>query len=215
MLQKKRTLNDDSKAAYTTKALKLIKQFKKTSKLDNPEWDEFIEWLNNNKKKGSFATWRQYKASVAWFFKSQDLKHYATIVENLSNEGYKKQSNLTTSKKKKSLTLLEQSTIQERLKILVKENESYSKEILAYFNTILATAVRPTEIETMEIIRFPIDEFDGQPPILKVRNAKETNGRSFGEYRYIGLKNLSDKTMMYIEYSIASAKNPESPKGEK
>ena len=219
MFPKKRNLEESSKARYIDNALRLITNFNKTTPDNDGSWDEFISWLERKKSNWAESTWRSYKASVAHYLKTQELFAIAETVEKLSNHGTIKESTKTTAKKKKSLTDFEESTIRKALTSIANSKNADSetgRDLLSYFECILAVGVRPIEIHTMEYLEHSPEEYDDDynGPVLKVRNAKATNGRSFAEFRYIGLKGFNQKTLMMIQYAIATARKPKGKKGE-
>ena len=99
MLQKERNLADKSKSKYVRTALIQIKRFKRENP-DSSDWLEFIIWFNNRKAELCHSTWRNYKASIAYYLKSQDEHDLAYKVETLSNDGTLHKSDKTTSIKK-------------------------------------------------------------------------------------------------------------------
>ncbi len=218
MFIKQRNLEDGSKSKYLDTALRLISNFNKKFKGNENSWEDFISWFDSQKSKWSEATWRNYKASVAYYLKTQEMPEHANTVEKLSNLGALKKTNKSTGNKKKSLTAHEEDTIRNKLSNMAnsKDEADVGRDLLAYFECILSVGVRPIEIHTMQLIQERPVEFEGDcyGPYLKVKNGKATNGRSFGPYRYIGLGNLSAKTIMMIEYAIATAKSPTGRNGE-
>lgn len=75
------------------------------------------------------------------------------------------------------------------------------------FNAILAVGLRPCEWESAKIINEKIEGVTLTPPILKVKNAKATNGRSFAEFRYIGMSEL-DKISVNLLSTLYLIANP-------
>lgn len=62
--------------------------------------------------------------------------------------------------------------------------------------------LRPSEWRTAEIVQHAF-EFDGEPELaLKVRNAKNTNGRSHGEYRHIPIMHLGEDGIAELNYFL-------------
>ena len=219
MFTKQRNLEDNSKAKYLDNALRLITTFNKKNKSSDNSWEDFIGWLDNKKSGWAESTWRSYKASVVHYLKTQELDDIAMTVEKLSNHGTLKKTSRSTGNKKKSLSAFEEDTIRKKLTLMANnEDGEVARDILAYFECILAVGVRPIEIHSMEYLDYCPNEYgsntDSDGPVLKVKNGKATNGRSFGEYRYIGLENLNAKTRMMIQYAIATAKKPVGRNGE-
>lgn len=213
MLQKERNLADKSKSKYVRTALIQIKRFKRENP-DSSDWLEFIIWFNNRKAELCHSTWRNYKASIAYYLKSQDEHDLAYKVETLSNDGTLHKSDKTTSIKKKSLTISEVEKIRESLKGMVNSsNSDTGKHLLAFFECIFAIGNRPTEIPSIIYYEYCPEEFEGLPPVLRITNGKATNGRSFDEFRYIGISELPEKTRLLIKYAVAIANNPVDPQG--
>jgi len=153
--------------------------------------DEFVAWIITETTGKSFSNLRQIKAALVFYSRSMNQPELADKISKITNEHttVKSPNNSTSSQKKKSVTEAEEVKITEFLRM--KHNSStdsgMNKQTLAFFKAGLCAGLRPCEWENSSLIENETSEAQLPPPILKVKNAKNTNGRSFGDYRYIGL----------------------------
>jgi len=212
------TKNDVTKAAYLDRAKSLLERYEKTQPNSSFNHNEFVAWIVAMKPDISRSTWRQYKASIIWYLelkREQDLADYLKDVNNDGCKDYKNipiESRKTSARKKKSVTEREENSITQYLK--ETGNESFwSKPTLAIFKAILATGLRPEEWQSAVLITEPNELYSAhQVPVLKVSNAKATNGRSHGEFRSLHLNDIEDSDLLYIRIALQYT-NPRSDKG--
>jgi hypothetical protein len=210
--------NDDTKAAYLDRTKLLLDRYAKVISKPNFGHCEFVDWIISLKPEISRSTWRQYKASVLWYL---ELKNETTLIDflkNVNNDGCKNYKDIpvisrkTSAKKKKSVTEREEQNICQYLN--ETSNDSYwSKPTLAIFKATLATGLRPEEWQSATLISeensiYSKDEL----PVLRVLNAKNTNGRSHGEYRTLHLINMDKSDLLYIRIALQYT-NPRTDNG--
>ena len=210
---KDRTREKGTEDDYDIRAIRTIRRFEKhVGEYLHESSHMFCDWLIDITTGKTDANWRQLKASCIHYFNKEDPELSASI-EMLDNKHTvtKSLSISTSSQKKKSISEDEEFKICTKL---VEEKSFYDKPLLAIFNATLSVGLRPCEWETVELFMHSIPEADIPPPILRVENAKNTNGRSFGEYRYLGLGSLNERQLLYIQIAIATSQNPSSPDGK-
>ena len=167
-------------------------------------------------------TLRSNKAIIQFYFdvlyreKLIDLVHYDKVTKSL-NDIYKER--LKTAPKKSTLTSglkskrIPESLVKKLEKKLLEHNNKYSQLTLSVFIMSMEFGLRPSEWFNSEILYthyFHEEKQERFNYILKIKNAKSTNGRSFGEFRYIGIEDDYDyKQITFILDRIQSLRNEE------
>jgi len=200
--------------AYIERAENLLNLFSKENNkasLSDNDYVELAEWLIQRKPNISRATWRYYKSSIIYYLESQ-IKHSeaSNMLKKAGNEGCKDKDVIplafkqTSARKKKSITEREETMIIDHLKRL--GNKSFwALPTLAFFKATILTGLRPdewTSVQYIEDEKHAPETMKNTLPILKVKNAKSTNGRSHGEYRHLGLGDLGERELTYIKIQI-------------
>ncbi|MCP4586952.1 hypothetical protein [Pseudoalteromonas sp.] len=205
MFPEERTRTTDTEDKYVIRANQWIIRYFTDSganKLDV----HFINYVVDMTRNKSFANWRLVKASLIHYLDINGKSGLAKSLSDIDASHTDKKCLIkrTSAKKKKSFSEVEADKISKYLFALVKSGSPGKNDIftLAMFNATLSVGLRPQEWCTCELIDSPIDGVDAEPPILKVKNAKATNGRSFSEYRYIGLSKLDKYQMSFIKLTI-------------
>lgn len=196
------TKNNDTKNLYIKKTFELSKRCrKKLNIFEHEELDirQFVAWLILNKTNYNKNTWRLYKSAVIFFLETEIQKNnyiaqeaYDTLKEEYSYECSKK-SKKTSGKKVKRFPQ------QDYLKImdfLDKEKESWAINLKNWIISGLLIGLRPIEWANAQYISDSICDK------IIIKNAKNTNGRSFGEFRTIYLNNLNDKEKSILKEHI-------------
>ncbi|MGP4943174.1 hypothetical protein [Pseudoalteromonas nigrifaciens] len=217
----KTTKTEDTKQAYLTRAKRVISRFEKhIGKAMTPDQPDFIPFFLAITKNKSQSNWRQLKASLVYFFQvSQQGKLESSLLSlDVNHEDTTKKSefNLTSSRKKKSIS---ESELNKLRKFLIasggRENApTYDKALMCIFNGSIATGLRPVEWSTATVLDESPEGVNLVPPILKVKNAKSTNGRSYGPYRYLGLSSLSELNIKFVQLAVNLCAEPVNMKGE-
>lgn len=211
-------------AEYLKRTQQLFNRYSKVSAKNSAEvsLDGFILWLIELKPTIKADTWKTYKSSVVYFLESKAEIVLAKKLLQITSAGCKKTSKnilLTSSQKRKYITKVEQDKIEKYLK---NEKESFwSKPTLAIFKAIIITGMRPIELKTATIIEQGEENPTNLPtPILRIKNAKNTNGRSHGSHRHLGLAEVSSDDLIYLKIALAYTSESSStgligPKGER
>lgn len=169
---------------------------------------ETVVWFCKNKAHNyKSSTWRYYRSSFLY---------YAKILlneEKISNINYEKLKELLEKTKSGEKEFLPERTSAKKskyindkdLKILINElkksNNKWKVTTIIWIQSGILTGLRPVEWNSAEIIA------DDNKFIIKVKNAKNTNNRSHGEYRKIDLSYLEKKEKDMIDKQIKIAKN--------
>ena len=167
---------------------------------------KFLDWLGSKKAQWRPSTWRQYKSAMMLFFEingSRDLceklskMHSDACAPPPSRGG---QMN-TSARKRKEITGDE---FERLLKVLGGRRCTWATNTRLFLQAGLLTGLRPGEWEFAVIIddvELPNGSKVG--PVLKVKNAKNTNGRCHGEYRHLILSNLERTEINTIQMHIS------------
>lgn len=209
---------ESTKVVYIRRAKSLIASYERYIKSKmTPDDMAFIDFLILKTKNKTTANWRLLKAGCVYYFAQAGQVALSREIEKITSNHTHAKSLLrqTSSTKKKSVSESEKNAINQFLKSSANsESPSYYDRItVSMFNAILAVGLRPCEWEFAEILEESVECVALQPPILKVKNAKSTNGRSFADYRYIGITDLSELSVKFIEYTIHHCKSPADSRG--
>ncbi len=182
--------------------------------------DSLIKYFSNKSVNYAKNTLRSYKAMIQFYFDFQyqknriDLAYYDNVTKSL-NDIYKER--LKTAPKKSTLTSglkskrIPESLVKKLEKKLLEHNSKYSQLTLSVFIMSMEFGLRPSEWFNSEILHknyFHEEKQECFNVILKIKNAKSTNGRSFGEFRYIGIEDDYDyKQIIFILDRIQSLRN--------
>ncbi|MDK9793819.1 hypothetical protein [Vibrio sp. D431a] len=149
------------------------------------------------------STWRQYRSALSYLAEYQFQRgviHSSNVLDEISevlkgsNENTKELEKQTSGKKMKSLS---DDDLSRLLDELSKSKSSLSGFLSVWLYVNCLVGLRPSEWKTSSIIKGSDDKYR-----LKVKNAKQTNGRSHGEYRIISLSNFSDnQTEKIIDFT--------------
>tara|TARA_B100000700_G_C15063722_1_gene868056 strand:- start:6771 stop:7775 length:1005 start_codon:yes stop_codon:yes gene_type:complete len=150
------------------------------------------------------SSWKYYRATIIYYAEKEHEK--GNLSENQLNKikellrrtkGHSDKDIAKTShSKKKSLNLKELKSIDNELK---KSRSRWAKPTRIFIRAGKYTGLRPIEWQNAEINK--------EKKLLKVTNAKSTNGRSLGDYRTLSLKHLDEKQIKDIENHILLVKN--------
>jgi len=169
--------------------------------LDTAKW-AYHNWSQNLRK----DCWRQYRASFIFYgevlFKSKkisekELNQIKEILRKTSGGDNKLLPSQTSSSKKKSIS---DDDLKELDLALAQSKNKWSNATRLWLRSGILTGLRPIEWSTAELIYYNGDT------ILKVKNAKATNGRSFGEYRHLNLSHMNEKEIEMITQNLNTAK---------
>lgn len=155
-----------------------------SARLNTPELilPDAISFLVDFCATKSPSTVRLYRASLQYYLEFQfqqgvisesEFNIMSAALRSIKH-GIKSQQNLTSTKKAKCAST---KTIQKLLKKLNKSSSRYAKITSLLFMGSLIAGLRPVEWKDAKLIKTP------EGGILIVQNAKNTNGRSFGDIR--------------------------------
>jgi integrase len=205
------TKTDRTKSRYTKQAQQLRRRYEK--EVGGTD-EQFVQWLISLKPSITPASWRSYKSAVVWNLTDENHNALADILlsENSDNCLPRTTPNKKTSaKKKKSVTEREERIVLEYFQN--DQNRSFwAIRAAAFFRATLLVGLRPVEWQDAKLHLNPTEGVDGPFPVLRVKNAKATNGRSHGEYRHLHLHEMDRKELSLIQVAVLYA-DQENPKG--
>ena len=199
--------SEQTKKKYKERTISLLKKARKEFDLaqyENLEAKQFIGWLIANRNNLHYNSWKQYKAAVVSYF--EDFNHIEEnekeeildLLKNAIHEVGNKKTNNTSNKKMKKFPMKEFTEI---LNFLMEKRTTskFRMPLIYWLNAGILTGVRPTEWATSKYINEKGKER------LIIKNAKNSNGRTHGDYRTIFLDKLSEEERKYIEEHVKTA----------
>lgn len=213
----------DTKLAYIKRAETFVKQYQKKYKQE-PGPDQLADFVICKSNSVSNATWRQYKNSTIFFLESLNIDTSDSVEKLVACKKHKDTiiPTRTSGLKRKYVSKNEEDKLRILLRQASKLDNGWGRTMYCFFETIISTAVRPIEISQskvadtqQQLVRMghKTTDYTSAYPCLIVQNAKNTNGRTFGEHRFIDISSLSDKKQLLIKAAIVMAKNMNTPTG--
>jgi integrase len=196
------TRTDKTEEKYEKRALQLVLACSRDLKClpRQISISTMADWLISKKCSWSPSTWRQYRAAVSFTFgPGMSVQLYQSSMPASARRGMR-----TSGLKEKRLP---PSDLEKLLDHLISKNTSDTKisaSRLAFLFMICGTitGLRPCEWPSAEICPAT----PTAPITLRVRNAKNTNGRANGELREILLPDLNKKLDRMIGLLAAVAR---------
>jgi hypothetical protein len=212
---------ETTETKYVKRAKGIVAKYeKKTGHSFESKPVNFCTYLINLTAGKTQSNLRQIKASCAYYARTLGFEKLSLAVENLPSEQAtsKSQGNNTSAQKKKYISFEDEKKIHNYLLAEIQSGEisSYwNKPTLVFFKAGLAVGLRPSEWQSSELLEATTAACASlAPPILKVKNGKSTNGRSYAEYRYIGLSQLKPQDLSMINEALILAKNTKNSSGK-
>lgn len=211
-----------TEAKYLKRAQGIVTKYEKLSGHNYDQNTEaFCDYLIDLTKGKTQSNLRQIKASCAYFATVQGHSELSKAICNLpsAQATSKSQGNNTSSQKKKHISHEDELKIHNYILGEIKSGDDgsfWNKPTFVFFKAGLAVGLRPIEWQSSELLNEATLECeDLSPPILKVKNGKSTNGRSYGEFRYIGIAPLPKQDIAMVKEAIRLAKHTLNSSGTK
>jgi integrase len=175
---------DKTRAEYMRRAKNIVSEIEILSGSDTITPTDIAEWLVMRASALAPATIRQYRAALTHYLKEQSSsgcidQHCAESAIN-AMKSIRSQQNLrnrTSALKAKFITTRQINALANRLE---SKRSIFAKAALLMFKASLVAGLRPSEWFSASISPAPDGSGDG---ILVVQNAKNSNGRCFGDIR--------------------------------
>jgi hypothetical protein len=162
--------------------------------------DEVVAHLILTRTQNSARTFRVYKAAAIYYLETF-YPQSETALEELrrqSSAGLRGGGSNTSSRKKKEVPESEWVEIQHAINERIRQQYKYAAPLLAVLGATLLTGLRPMEWALSELDHHP----DDGRKILRVRNAKHTNGRANGTYREMYVDTLTPTELALVERAL-------------
>lgn len=219
-MTEEKTRIEQTEAKYLKRAGGIVAKFEKASghsyEQDIPAFCAYLISLTSGKTQSNL---RQIKASCAFFASNDGFQSLSEAISDLPSDQAtsKSQGNNTSSQKKKYISFEDEQKIHNFLLAEIKADDNcsyWNKPAFVFFKAGLAVGLRPIEWQSSEILNEVDLACEGlEPPILKVKNGKSTNGRSYGEFRYIGISSLKLQDIAMIKEALHLAKHTKNSNG--
>lgn len=158
-----------------------------------PTWDVrdnhdlVVEWLDDNTYTLSPATWNLYRSALVSHLKTEHPE-LAENIRAITTERCRKRNDLskrprTSAIRRKGISLREEKEI---MLELAEARSKYDTPLQLWLRVGIMTGLRPEEWRQTEIVTIKNKD------ALKVKNAKNTQGRAHGEFRHLYLDQMSD-----------------------
>jgi integrase len=209
------TKNEKTKKSYKKTAKRLFKQYSKQSgvRVSPINLGNFIEWLYSKCPGWSKNTLKQYRAALVYYCQSRNMDSQAELIRRVPLDNCKKSSNKLKATQKKTAAKKEKKVDGEVLSKLSKKIDGmksyWSERALIYLQAGILTGLRPSEWNG---VGFKVDF--GVLVTMVVKNGKNSNGRSHGDYRTLELDALNEDEIEIIKKQIAYTKEPRDRDGD-
>lgn len=221
LLTADKTRIEKTEAKYIERAKGIVSKYEKVKgksfAQDIPSFCAHLISLTTGKTQSNL---RQIKASCAYYARVHGFVDLSKAICELptAQATSKSKGNNTSSQKKKYISFEDEQKIHNYILTEIKSDDGcsyWNKPVFVFFKAGLAVGLRPIEWQSSEILDEPVDECEGlEAPILKVKNGKSTNGRSYGEFRYIGLAPLKPQDIAMIKEALYLAKHTKNSIGD-
>lgn len=160
---------------------------------------EVVAWAIECKSKWSASTWRQMKASLKFRYESMNTPEALTAALTISYEsqsGTVKRSKKTSGARKKRITDAELAYL---LETIQRRRSKYAPILHTWLRLGALVGLRPHEWGQATVLYLSDADVHGKgsalnkEPYLRIENAKNTNGRSHGQYRHLNIAKYSQQ----------------------
>ncbi|CAE6793972.1 hypothetical protein R70006_04982 [Paraburkholderia domus] len=166
------------------------------------EPDEVVAHLILNRSQYAARTWRFHKSATIYYLETF-FPHHETAIEELRRQtsaGLRGGGVNTSSRKRKSVPESEWVEIRHAITQRIKSGYKNAAGLLAVLEATLLTGLRPVEWALAELAHHA----DDGRRVLRVKNAKHTNGRANGAYREMYVDQLTEGEVATIARAIAA-----------
>lgn len=195
------TLSEDTKAKYLARFQSFARRFAKDANKDDLTPDEVVAHLILLKPTLSMTSWRTYKNAALYALRTLHPAHELAItaLEEESSAALARKTVNTSGRKGKRVPESAWKALQTGLSKRIKDEHRHAQGLLDFLSSSLITGLRPVEWCFSTIAKHAATGRD----VIRVRNAKHTNGRANGEYREIFIDELTAEERSGIERALA------------
>lgn len=192
--------------AYPARARGLIQRCRRQLNIsphDGLDYRRLVGWLIGHKVNINDKSWRQYKASVAYFLEQEVAQKQDPVAEEAlqlllveGSEGCQKTSRKTSATKLKKFPIRDYKRLTDYLET---HASPWSDDLLRWLGAGILTGLRPIEWGQSHLT-----EAHGEPAMI-VQNAKATNNRAHGPTRTLLMGGLSEEERALIAQHMQRA----------
>lgn len=194
------TRTEETESKYYERALQLVKKAKRELNISRTETidpRQLVMWLENHKKNIKSASWRKYKASMIYYLStyvtSQEGREAVSYLREVTSIGTLKHTTNTSAQKMKKIPLKDWELLKTYLESIPGK---WNQPLIYWIESSILTGLRPIEWKNALLVNYAGEI------ALKVENAKNTNGRSHGQYRHLVLSNLTSEELKSIKQHL-------------
>lgn len=194
------TRSANTKEAYEKRYEQLRARFEvETGKRDLAP-DEVVAHLILLRPELARRSWRVYKNAVMHYLETYYPENGTAIstLKAVTSAGLSDGSANTSGRKIKHVPVAAWAAIRYALQQRIKRQHRYAHALLMVCESTLLTGLRPIEWAFSEL---GTSDEDGRP-VLRVRNAKHSNGRANGSYREMYVDRLTAEEIEHIRVAL-------------
>ncbi|MEJ6002655.1 hypothetical protein [Paucibacter soli] len=199
------TRSPQTEMSYLRRAMLFEASTAKVLSIANPSAQVIAAHALEMRAEWSKSSWRQMKASLIFRFEAMGTQAAADAVM-LLREGHQsvcaKSSTRTSGRRAKSVG---DDAFQAVVKRVMKSASEFSSILSTWLLLGSRIGLRPHEWGQAELIYAEAKDVgdtgetrESALPYLRIRNAKNTNGRSHGQYRHLNLSALDPKLIAVV-----------------
>jgi hypothetical protein len=198
-----KTKTEDTKAKYIKRSLQLVNRIKKELNVTDLDPRQIVVWLKDYKSNINPQTWRQYKNAIIYFLETTGLFEDQASIEaieylkGINSDGTARHTGKTSSLKLKKITIEDWQKLDDYLK---SKDRKWHDELRVWLRASIVTGLRPIEWKNTELVR------DGINYSLRIKNAKNTNGRAHGPTRTLLLTYVTQDDLIKIKTHLNNIK---------
>lgn len=196
-------------AGYERDYRRQVNRLAKETGVSNPTPDEVVADLILRRPNLTMSSWRYNKAAALYFIETYHPEHHEAIeqLRQHSSAGLKRTSANTGGRKIKHVPETPWREIRHVIERRIKDGHRHAGGLLSVLEGTLLVGLRPIEWSFSELTLHEAT----QRPVLRVRNAKHSNGRANGAYRELFVDDLSPQELETIREALryCAASNPE------
>ena len=188
---------EDYEQEYRRQAERLARE----ANVVDPTPDEVVADLISRHPTLAMSTWRYKKAAVLHYIETYHPEHQTAIEElrQLSSAGLPKTSNKTSGRKLKHVPSAAWREIQRVLQGRIADGYRHAEGLLTVLRATLLCGLRPIEWSQATIATHA----GTSRTVLRVGNAKHSDGRANGEYRELFIDELTADEQATIRAAVA------------
>lgn len=200
------TRTESTEERYLKLAKRLIRDFERSAGhnwQDNP--DNFYHWCLEQTPNWTKPTWRNYRASLAFYFDQDGYPSLSDMIKSIGQEDCLRKSDKGPAKKQKKLPKEEMIAIVEYLSKKNKPMRSHYDKSMVDYDAATSLWIMATWFTGLRPIEWKDAQLNGKK--LIVRNAKNTNGRACGEFRTLDLSSFNSRHFDTVEKMVRLSKS--------